>query len=171
MDNELLNKVVYNTSNLSIAEFTYEYNFSYYDSVGENNVSVQGQRTGIIHPYGDKYIDLVSEMIFDKENIISEKKFIDENSNMFLHSVLTIFKSLEKAYDYSAVETRGKRTLRVGTLFGCIPYQVTFKPSEAKRGMVDEFVKNARIMDMDTEPKCEIDRMIGKVKQKLRRKR
>jgi len=159
----------YNTDDLMFAFYEYAYVFPYYDSVGENRVSVKGKRTGIIYFTGEEYIDLISGINLSEENIIEKTYLAVKDTVITLDDIRDIFKAMEEACDYAAYEVKVDRSYRMGHLFSCIPYAVSFKASEEGYGFINEFERNASILESDNEPKCELDKMLQKIKTKFRR--
>jgi len=169
MTQEKLRENLYNTDDLMFASYEYAYTFPYYDSIGENIVTVKGTRTGIVYYQNEDYIDLISGINLSEENIIGKTSLAVKDTILSLEDIKGIFKTYECAGEYLAHEVKVDRTYRMGHLFSCVPSKVSFKASEEVYGIIMEFERNANILESNNEPKCELDRMIQKVKSKFRR--
>jgi len=163
--------LTYDTNDLKIAEYEYQYNFYYNDSYGENRVTVRGKRTGVIYPCGEHFVDLISGFLLNKDSIVSEINFNIEDTVLSYDKIESIFETLEETLGCFAYEYRFDRTLTCGSLCSCVPYDITFKASEIKRGLMEEFKNRVIVFKQDKEPKCELDRWIQNVKNKIKRKK
>lgn len=164
------NNVRYNTDDLKFADYEYEYDFYYYDSQGENQVFVSGKRRGILYPVGEYFVDLIGGFRVKEEDIINIKDFGLEDTKLTIEQIRNVFTRIEKIIEISAYERSYKRTERCGNLYSCVPYSVSFKATESKYGLRDEFEKNAIEYDLNKEPKCEIDRWAQKIKSLFKKK-
>ena len=161
----------YNTNELGIAEYAYYYTFNYHDSRGENSVTVEGKRRGIVYSYNeDEYFDLISGFVINKESLTSFKPFVLRDTTINLQVVKNIFGDIENVYGYTAVECVAERSsYKPGDLYFCVPYgEFQFKASENKLGIVEEFKRKVELKK-EEEPQCELDRIIKKAKNRFRR--
>lgn len=163
-------KVVYNTDELKLARFSYQYRFSYFDSVGHNQVAVVGQRNGVLYPSGDSFVDLISGLKVDKDSIIFQEKLLYEKAILKIENIIHLYRTIEMEIGYVAHEQRKFCTTEVGSLYCCVPSELFFNASEVKYGLKEEFKKRVEVLMADNEPKCELDRLVQKVKSKFKRK-
>lgn len=161
---------IYNTNDLKMADYNYQYTFVYFDNSGHNKVAVNGKRKGILIAEGETNIDLITGFKVPDKMIIHKRDFVVKNTKLSLESIKNIFGELEKQTGFLAYEYRYWRTINEGNgkLLSCVPYDVTFKASMIKCGLKNEFERNKIILENNDEPQCELEKLIKKVKTKFK---
>lgn len=163
-------KIMYNADELKLARFSYQYHFYYFDSVGHNQVAVVGQRNGVLYPSGDSFVDLISGIKVNKDSIIFQEQLLYENAILNIENIIRLYRAIEMEIGYVAHEQRKFCNKEIGNLYCCVPSELFFNASEVRYGLKEEFKKRVEVLMADNEPKCELDRLVQKVKSKFKRK-
>jgi len=163
---------IYNTNDVKIGDYNYQYTFDYFDNSGHNKVVVRGNRKGILVSEGNTNIDLITGFKVMDKMITNKRDFVVKDTILSLESIKRIFIELEKQSEFLAYEYRYWRTVNEGNgkLLSCVPYDVSFQASMFKYGLKSVFDQNKIILENSDEPQCELDKLIKKVKTKFKRK-